>query len=248
MATSIHLDPVRELMARRDPASDTWLVLTEGGPAAQLRANLPGQSVSMVTDPFEFRRRLRAEMPAVVACARPPATAADLLAVARERRARPGLRALLLTPAHATDERLHALALGFDESLPDNVRPDELAGRLIRLAAQAAAIASNGVRSVIPLGDGLELDLGAHELRRAGRPVHLRPKEFGLLAELATHPGSVLTRSQLLDRVWGPSHAGPRTVDVHVRWLRSKIELDPGTPTRLITVRSVGYRFDPPQR
>jgi DNA-binding response OmpR family regulator len=75
--------------------------------------------------------------------------------------------------------------------------------------------------------------------------VHLRPKEFGLLAMLAGHPGRAWTRRQLMDRVWGPGHAGEsRTVDVHVRWLRSKIEPDPAHPVRLVTVRGVGYRLD----
>ena len=91
-----------------------------------------------------------------------------------------------------------------------------------------------------------ELDLVAHEVRRGGSIVHLRPKEFQLLAMLAAHPGRAYTRRQLLDRVWGPGHAGdPRTVDVHIRWLRSKIESQPDVPNHLVTVRGVGYRLDP---
>jgi DNA-binding response OmpR family regulator len=91
--------------------------------------------------------------------------------------------------------------------------------------------------------------MAAHELRRGGAIVHLRPKEFGLLATLAAHPGRAYTRRELLDRVWGSGHgSGPRTVDVHVRWLRSKIEPDPEHPLHLVTVRGVGYRLDPPRR
>ena len=64
---------------------------------------------------------------------------------------------------------------------------------------------------------------------------------------LAAHPGRAYTRRQLLDRVWGPDQVGdPRTVDVHIRWLRSKIEPQPDRPTHLVTVRGVGYRLDPP--
>jgi two-component system response regulator RegX3 len=64
---------------------------------------------------------------------------------------------------------------------------------------------------------------------------------------LAAHPGRAYTRRQILDRVWGADHDGdPRTVDVHVRWLRSKIETDPEHPIHLVTVRGVGYRLDPP--
>lgn len=90
-----------------------------------------------------------------------------------------------------------------------------------------------------------ELDLAAHGLWRDERLVHLRPKELRLVQLLATHPGRVFTRRQLLDRVWGSDHAGsPRTVDVHVRWLRQKVEPDPHRPQHLRTVRGVGYRFD----
>jgi DNA-binding response OmpR family regulator len=79
--------------------------------------------------------------------------------------------------------------------------------------------------------------------------VHLRPKEYGLLALLAAHPGRAYSRRDLLDRVWGPHHrGGMRTVDVHVRWLRSKIEPVPDQPVLLVTVRGIGYRLDPAAR
>lgn len=72
----------------------------------------------------------------------------------------------------------------------------------------------------------------------------MTPKEFALLAFLASHPGKVFTRDQLLDRVWGlDSWISPRTVDVHIRWLRTKIEPDPARPRYLQTVRGSGYRF-----
>ncbi|MBA3851001.1 MAG: winged helix-turn-helix transcriptional regulator [Chloroflexi bacterium] len=95
------------------------------------------------------------------------------------------------------------------------------------------------------VSDGIDLDLDSRELRRDGRAVHLRPKEFGLLDLLARHPGRTFTRRQLLDRVWGSDRDGdPRTVDVHVRWLREKLEEDPEHPRLLMTVRGVGYRLD----
>ena len=89
----------------------------------------------------------------------------------------------------------------------------------------------------------------AHELRRGDELIHLRPKEFGLLALLAAHPGRAYSRRQLLDRVWGPDHAGgSRTVDVHVRWLRSKIEPVPERPSTSSPSAALGYRLDGPQR
>jgi two-component system, OmpR family, alkaline phosphatase synthesis response regulator PhoP len=103
--------------------------------------------------------------------------------------------------------------------------------------------------SLLPIGDDIDLDPAARELRCPTGPIHLRPKEFGLLALLASHPGRVFTRRELLDQVWGEGdRSRSRTVDVHVRWLRSKIEPDPGRPAYLVTVRGAGYRFDPPQR
>lgn len=98
----------------------------------------------------------------------------------------------------------------------------------------------------LPVADGFELDLAAHELRHAGRPVRLRPMEFQLLATLAADPGRAFTRRQLLDLAWNPRHPiDLRTVDVHVHWLRSKIEPEPARPTHLVTVRGFGYRLDP---
>jgi DNA-binding response OmpR family regulator len=152
------------------------------------------------------------------------------------------LRTVHLAAPEAVASRLEALRLGFDEALPTTVAPGELAARLALLEERARARPER----TLPVGDGCELDLVAHEFRRDGRVVHLRPKEFDLLAALAARPGRAHTRRQLLDRVWGHDHDGdPRTVDVHVRWLRSKIEVEPDHPAHLVTVRGVGYRLDP---
>ena len=92
----------------------------------------------------------------------------------------------------------------------------------------------------------VELDLIARELRRGGQPVHVRPKEFLLLAVLASNPGRAFSRRQLLDLAWDAERGiDTRTVDVHVHWLRAKIEAVPGRPTHLLTVRGYGYRLDP---
>ena len=78
-----------------------------------------------------------------------------------------------------------------------------------------------------------------------GQELLLSPKEFNLLAELLRHRGAVLSRDLLLTRVWGYDYVGDsRTVDVHVRWLREKIEADPANPRRIVTVRGIGYRFE----
>jgi DNA-binding response OmpR family regulator len=92
----------------------------------------------------------------------------------------------------------------------------------------------------------LVIDLVRHEVLRAGQPIELSPKEFHLLRALATRPGAVLSRDHLLDQVWGDEFMGDeKTLDVHIRWLREKIEGDPSRPTTIVTVRGTGYKFAP---
>jgi DNA-binding response OmpR family regulator len=91
----------------------------------------------------------------------------------------------------------------------------------------------------------LAIDESRHEVMRGGVPLALKPKEYELLTFLARQHGIVLSRNLILERVWGWEYdGGSRTVDVHVRWLREKIEDDPGNPTRIVTVRGIGYRFE----
>ena len=93
---------------------------------------------------------------------------------------------------------------------------------------------------------GYELDPTSRQLRHGGALIHLRPREYALLAILATFPGHAFTRDQLMDLAWGTDRAiGPRAVDVNVHWLRAKIEPQPHRPAHLISVRGVGYRLDP---
>jgi len=217
-----------------------WIALATGGPLLAL-----DRSMRVVDDAPTFIALLEQVRPRIAAVCEPPASQSLLDQLAHERRRRPRLRIVHLAAEEAIDARLRALRLGFDEALPDTIEPDELAGRLALLDERAHPRTG----TTIAVADDLELDLVAHELRRDGRPVHLRPKEYSLLAMLAGHPGRAYTRRQLLDRVWGHDHDGdPRTVDVHIRWLRAKIEPDPGRPAHLVTLRGVGYRLDPPKR
>ncbi len=91
----------------------------------------------------------------------------------------------------------------------------------------------------------LTLDRERHEVIRGGKVLRMKPKEFELLLFFLQHPGRVFSREQILDEVWGYDfYGGPRTVDVHIRWLRQKIESDPANPGRLKTVRGSGYLFE----
>jgi DNA-binding response OmpR family regulator len=93
----------------------------------------------------------------------------------------------------------------------------------------------------------LTLDLATRRVHRAGQELTLRYKEFELLTLLMSHLGEVVTRAELFDQVWGTDWLGDtRTLDVHIRWLREKIETDPSQPRYIQTVRNVGYRFATP--
>jgi DNA-binding response OmpR family regulator len=93
--------------------------------------------------------------------------------------------------------------------------------------------------------DDLVIDLGRREVRLHETPIPFKPKEYELLFFLAKHRGQAISREFILERVWGWDFIGDsRTVDVHIRWLREKIEADPGNPKRIVTVRGAGYRFE----
>jgi len=219
------------------------LVFASAGPARRLARELPGWSVRVVDEAGEFARRLRTERPDLVVVCAPPAAPTDLALAIAERAGRPDLRAVLVDAPSEVTERLDALAGGWDEALPATMPDVELAGRLTLLAHRAARENPRPVR--LAVAPGYELDLLARELLRNGQRIALRPKEFALLTELARAPGVVRDRRELLDRVWGARSAvDPRTLDVHVRRLRMKIESTPDRPAHLITVRGVGYRLD----
>jgi DNA-binding response OmpR family regulator len=226
-------------------ARPTWIALVDGGPLAGMRGLTSTATLRTTRDPAVFEDLLHAARPRIAILARPPACAADIETALRARKRRPSLRIVLLSPPDAIDERLDALRAGVDEALADTIDPAELVARLAILEERART----RHETMLTITDDASLDLIAHEVRRGGELVHLRPKEFQLLAMLAAHPGRAYTRRQLLDRVWGHHHDGdPRTVDVHVRWLRRKIEPQPDAPVHLVTVRGVGYRLDPGPR
>lgn len=164
----------------------------------------------------------------------------DGLTVCRTLRRETHAPIVLLTARSGEVDRIVGLDSGADDYI---VKPFSLG----ELYARLRAVLRRGQREVetkLQSGD-LTLDLVAHRALRGQQPLNLTPKEFDLLAELIRHRGAVLTRDLLLQRVWGFDFAGDsRTVDVHIRWLREKIEDDPADPERIETVRGIGYRFD----
>ncbi len=224
----------------------TWLILAGEDRAFDAAALALGADVVITSDVEEFLRQMAHVRPRIVVCAEPHADATILEAVIRERRRRPGMRAVHLAPPDAVARRLEALASGFDDALSTAIPAAELAGRLSWLDARAGA--GRTQETALPITDDLVLDLEAHALWRNELQVHLRPKEYALLRLLASNPGRAMSRPDLLRLVWGPDRsADSRTVDVHIRWLRAKIEPDPDHALHLVTVRGIGYRFDPPR-
>ena len=164
----------------------------------------------------------------------------DGLTVCRALRHEMDVPIVLLTARSGEVDRIVGLDSGADDYV---VKPFSLGELLARLRA----VLRRGRREMpnkLESGD-LVLDLVGHRVFRAGKPLELTPKEFDLLAELIRHKGAVLTRDLLLQRVWGFDFEwDTRTVDVHIRWLREKIEDDPASPCRIETVRGIGYRFE----
>ncbi|TAK28341.1 MAG: response regulator transcription factor [Chloroflexota bacterium] len=158
---------------------------------------------------------------------------------------------LMLTAKDEEIDKVVGLEIGADDYMTKPFSMRELLARVGALLrrmrmtqGEASAEKSETPRRAMVAGD-LEIDLASHVASRQGTVLALKPKEFDLLTYLVRNRGLVLTREQILEQVWGYEYVGDmRTVDVHVRWLREKIEQDPGKPTRIQTIRNVGYKFE----
>jgi DNA-binding response OmpR family regulator len=167
--------------------------------------------------------------------------------VTRIIRAESGVPIVMLTAKDSELDKVVGLELGADDYVTKPFSRRELTARIRALFRRSdAGIALGAAPAVIDLGK-VQADLAGHRLLRDGETLPLKPKAFELLAFLIRHPGQVFTRDQLLEHGWGYEYGGEsRTVDVHVHWLRSQIEDDPGQPAFIHTVRGVGYVFRRP--
>jgi DNA-binding response OmpR family regulator len=164
--------------------------------------------------------------------------------VCRIIRAESGIPIVMLTAKDSEVDKVVGLELGADDYVTKPFSLRELTARIRALFRRWERPADgNGAPATVELGR-VRVDLAGHRLLRDGVALPVKPKAFELLAFLMRHPGQVFTRDQLLEHVWGYDFAGEtRTVDVHIHWLRSQVEEDPGAPRYLHTVRGVGYVF-----
>jgi len=149
---------------------------------------------------------------------------------------------IMLTARGGEVDRIVGLESGADDYI---VKPFSLGEFLARVRAVLRRAPSVAIRSDVLESGDLSLDVSARRVTLNRQDIKLSHKEFDLLSTLVRNKGAVLSRDLLLEQVWGYDHIGDdRTVDVHVRWLREKIEADPSKPQRIVTVRGVGYRFE----
>jgi DNA-binding response OmpR family regulator len=168
----------------------------------------------------------------------------DGLEVCRRMRATSMVPIIMLTARDDELDKVLGLELGADDYITKPFSIREFRSRVRALLRRAAAPRLDSREDEVITRDGLKIDLARRVVEVDGRPVQLTYVEFELLRILAAHPGRVYTRQMLLEGLWGGSdYREPRTIDVHVRHLREKLERDPGEPELIFTVRGVGYRF-----
>lgn len=176
----------------------------------------------------------------------------DGFEICRKIRAEKNTPILMLTARDDEIDRIVGLEVGADDYMSKPFSMRELLARVkamlrrVRLMQEEAspALSASSPKEVLTFGN-LVIDSIRREVRINDKNIDLKPKEFELLHYLAVNRGRALSRDKILEDVWGWDYMGEsRTVDVHMRWLRQKIESDPAQPSRLITVRGAGYRFE----
>ena len=228
---------------------DAHILLVEDDPSIRevtaLGLGAAGFSVTTAADGVAGLDRWRADRPDLVLLD-VMLPRLDGLEVCRAIRRESTTPIVMLTARGDTIDVVVGLESGADDYVRKPFEMPELVARvraaLRRRTAEADADGSGDTGDIVMLGD-LRIDLAGRTVDREGRDIPLTRTEFDLLVELARHPGQVITRDRLLDRVWGYDYLGDsRLVDVAVGRLRSKVEPDPAAPTLVLTVRGAGYK------
>ncbi len=233
------------------------ILVVEDEPALQetLAYNLQkqGYEVETVGDGYQALEKARAVAPDLILLDI-MLPGLDGFEVCKTLRKEMNVPVLMLTARDDEIDRVVGLEVGADDYL---TKPFSMRELIARVKAQLRrtkvirdemeklkAAGSETTHEVLTFGD-LSIDLTRREVARGGEVIPLKPQEYDLLVFFAEHKGQMLSREFILERVWGWEYIGDsRTVDVHVRWLRQKIEADPAHPQRIVTVRGGGYRFE----
>ncbi len=214
---------------------------------AALEYNLQKESYDVVTaaDGIEALESARREKPELIILdvMLPKLNGFEVCRILRKETTVP---ILMLTAKNDEVDKIVGLEIGADDYM---TKPFSMRELLARIGAMLRRV---NMAKIQPAGEkitqqasDLEIDSSRHQAFLRGSKLELSPKEFDLLAFLTQNKGFVFNREQLLEKVWGYDYAGDtRTVDVHIRWLREKIENDPAKPRRLITVRGMGYKME----
>ena len=169
----------------------------------------------------------------------------ELCKILRDRQDTSRLPILMLTAKAGEADKVVGLEMGADDYLSKPFSPREMVARVRAILRGADASASNPETTPFYHKGALKIDFRTYEVFARGRQIKLTLKEFELLRFLVQNPNRVLSRDQLLDRVWGgETFVTPRTVDVHIRRLRKAVEKDDRHPKWIVTLRGVGYKFD----
>ncbi|MET8869470.1 response regulator transcription factor [Nonomuraea sp. NPDC004580] len=164
--------------------------------------------------------------------------------VCRSLRQRSKVPVIMLTAKDSEIDKVVGLELGADDYVTKPFSSRELVARIRAVLRRQGDVAEELESAVLAVGP-VRMDVDRHVVAVRGEPVQLPLKEFELLEVLLRNAGRVLTRGQLIDRVWGADYVGDtKTLDVHVKRLRAKIESDPSNPRCILTVRGLGYKFD----
>jgi two-component system, OmpR family, response regulator RegX3 len=165
--------------------------------------------------------------------------------VCRQLRAKSGVPIIMVTARDSEIDKVVGLEIGADDYVTKPYSPRELVARIRAVLRRQVGDAADLAPPTLAAGP-VRMDVERHVVTVSGEGVPLPLKEFELLEMLLRNAGRVLTRGQLIDRVWGADYVGDtKTLDVHVKRLRSKIEPEPSTPRYIVTVRGLGYKFEP---
>jgi len=225
----------------------TKIVIVEDEPSisevVSLYLKRAGYTVTSYADGLQALNALKAQLPdLIILDVMLPGM--DGFALTRQLRDHSDVPIILLTSRRDETDRIAGLELGADDYVVKPFSPQELVSRVRAVLRRSGSLQETGAENVLAFGD-LSIDPQTRLVTFKEQEILLTAKEFDLLHHMALHPRQVFTREQLLESIWGMSeYIDQSTVTVHIRRLREKIEQDPASPSHLVTVWGVGYKFE----